>query len=729
MSFNSETLQNCLTNIAPRFKSEFLPFLSNDLFINAIINATNDEEQANAIDNYINFLHENFTNTELAIEYLQEEKSKLSIGNKKLKKIIINFNGTGCPAYLDSVHDRYLIENLGKEDIGILNIPGVGIDATKSIASNIYDVAYGNSAPHRMQQALDFIREYAAEDCAIELFGHSRGAVAAIVVGRIISQRYPNIKIIAHDPVPGNTSIPLIQPSYFNKELDVAHFIQDATTPLSIQSILENEDLRIRGALVVPFRRDDKRAAFALLDGTHAYDADQFYPLEMPGFHSIGLTDYTSIDYSVYWENLPLIGPMLRTKNKKANQGNEVVDNERNQLKMLSRKHYQQIVDLFTNESFSQNDNNQNSTFQNELAKKRAEMLHEFTELGVLHSEIQNNPVYHAKQDIGPRPIPDALDQIEDLDIYDAFFYYLKTRTNSEGKYIPYSGTELQELINKLVYTPNDINDCDLLYLLVYWINGVAKGNQSTIPTIVLENIHYNLSSNSDFSARVQVIAGISGLDKIYDRINQWKSANSAYEIASDIRQAAQSCPNGPTKDLWLNFSDSLEGNNNVEEILNTHQHNNGPQHIASLTQKVSDRQKLKKFASISFILGIIIGVSLVATGVLAPFGVGILGAIAFAAISGASFTVAGAILGLGYVKATKRSLHIPVNEIIHQDSATKSLAKLGGNQSIEVEQQAPVNSHTLFQDNTNLSKSPTPSSQFDDTPENQPTSTVDKSR
>ena len=195
---------------------------------------------------------------------------------------------------------------------------------------------------------MNYIRDHASDDCEIELFGHSRGAVATIILARIISQKYPNVKVIAHDPVPGNRSIPLLQESYYKKKLDVSSFLGGNDRERTIEDILTDNNLAIRGALTVPWRRNDNRPDFALLDGEHVYDADYFFPVELPGFHSMGLYHYTSIDYSVLWENTPFVDSYVKQNNKRANQGEDKIDGERDAIKSIAQNQYHQLVELFT---------------------------------------------------------------------------------------------------------------------------------------------------------------------------------------------------------------------------------------------------------------------------------------------------------------------------------------------------------------------------------------------
>ena len=58
--------------------------------------------------------------------------SKTKWDETKFEKIIINFNGTACPAYVKSAHDQYLFDNLGKPGTAVQNIPGVGINSKKA---------------------------------------------------------------------------------------------------------------------------------------------------------------------------------------------------------------------------------------------------------------------------------------------------------------------------------------------------------------------------------------------------------------------------------------------------------------------------------------------------------------------------------------------------------------------------------------------------------------------
>ena len=114
-------------------------------------------------------------------------------------------------------------------------------------------------------------------------------------------------------------------------------------------------------------------------------------------------------------------------------------------------------------------------------------------------------------------------------------------------------------------------------------------------------------------------------------------------------------------------------------------------------TSKPSSIKNIAILGTIGFLLGAALGATLVATGVFAPLGVGILGITALALISG---SISGAVLTLaGYFKSKKPSTSISESPKVGKSSSATSvpshLTALGGKvKNAPTEEPAPTGHH-----------------------------------
>lgn len=527
-----------------KYKTDTMPHVDEHLFLSAIITAYSDAERINVIDNYLLFLRENFTGAEEVITYLQRVRQELKPESLKYKTIIINFNGSGCPPYLDSVHEEYLVSRLGKKGVAVKNMGGIGVDVNRSLFGNIIDFIFNRSMANRIQEALDYIRDNADSDCKIEILGHSRGAVQAIILARIVSQKYPQVKVIAHDPVPGKTLMPFLMKTWSNMSLNVSAFLSDTKNTLrTLRSILEDSALSIRGVLLVPWRDQDKRPAFALLDGKEVYKADVFCPVKLRGFHTLGLYNQTSIDYYVYWEKIPFIGKSLLKKNKKAFQGDTEIDSERPLIKKVMRGNYETIMYIFNEIRFEnlnrKNDKDNNSKFKKTLLKKNEELDIYLDKLGLLYSEALSNPAYHAGQQSEFREVPEALSS--------------QPQALLPKQILNDYTISLPSLLRNLFDNASGINNQELLYLTLHWLMAVEEKHEhhDWVLGVYIENIQYNLLSNPSIKHRVQQIGNFLGFDDIIQQILDWKNEGDQTVITQALQKLKSQHFSHTDRVLW----------------------------------------------------------------------------------------------------------------------------------------------------------------------------------
>lgn len=518
-----------------KYKTDVMPHVNDSDFLKAIESAHSDAEKLNAVDNYLLFLTENFTQAEDLIAYVRGFRQTLKPGSLAFKTIIINFNGSGCPPYLDSVHEHYLISRLGKEGVAVKNMAGIGIDAKQSLFRNIIDFIVNRSMAARIQETLDYIRDNADSDCKIEILGHSRGAVQAIILARIVSQKYPQVKVIAHDPVPGKPLMPYLIKTWSTMSLNVSGFLSDAKESLrTIGSILEDSTLSIKGALFIPWRDQDKRPSFALLDEKEAYKADFVYPIKLRGFHSLGLYNKTSIDYYVYWEKIPYIGNSILNKNKEAFQGEKTIDSEREAIKTIMRSNYQNVVDICTKASFDNMEQLNAELTEN----NRLHDIH-IDQLGLLYSDALSNPAYHAGQEPEFRKIPEAL-------CSSSYHPIPRQFSQTHPRSVNY-------LLHDLVISPGRVSNKALFYLTLHWL--VAALGEKTTNSLewsaCIENLQYNLLSNPSIKIKVQDIGNFLGFADLIQQIFDWKKEANPTVILNKLKNTQSQHFSDADRVLW----------------------------------------------------------------------------------------------------------------------------------------------------------------------------------
>lgn len=228
--------------------------------------------------------------------------------------------------------------------------------------------------------------------------------------------------------------------------------------------------------------------------------------------------------------------------------------------------------------------------------------------------------------------------------------------------------------------------------------------NNAYLPTLKL--IDYNLfeESISLFSAKPLAYSHIQLLAKqlhvVYkdatkeelaatiDKINTQyvQNINMPKNITWDMSQEQPTQKNG----FFIHYFD---GDNLTNRQLIAKETNLNQRHSAALIEeeyKQADaiQPKIRRavftgsIAAAGLTVGVMIAIILVATGVFAPFGVGILGMVSLASILGSILMVAGAIAGISLSDNTApfsiKSTVIPNNIIIEKDSINH-LAALGG--------------------------------------------------
>lgn len=336
-----------------------------DQLINKILEAENSGHFDYAINIATNLL------TLLKISYLQNERqvseeehfmldqiqqlAQRQVEQKEerplIKKVVINFCGTGCPPFIKgSAHDDILIDHLlADPSHAALNIRGVGISKNGKV--NLTDIGSGAGMAERINEAADYlidIKDRLAPDAEIVILGHSRGAVEALAFAKVLNAMDLDIDndnlnkrkclIVAHDPVVGGKEK---RPRCLKEKVKVGN------ESISVGDLL-NRDEVIPADLQVVVRSNERRKDhFKLLSIPNAYKAMTMKVDSMAGYHSLGAFDTVSanLDAEILFRKVRWF---LHVRSKGSNQwGSNKMDPYRREMKVALFNDYMRLVKSF----------------------------------------------------------------------------------------------------------------------------------------------------------------------------------------------------------------------------------------------------------------------------------------------------------------------------------------------------------------------------------------------
>lgn len=259
----------------------------------------------------------------------------------KPNKVMVYFAGTGNPIGLkDSLFDERIINTLLDDEHNdtrpvVIAIPGVGINSENgSIGfSGKRAIRSGSGMADRVGMAHRAMNEAGfAEDASIEIMGHSRGAVQALALGKLHSDK--NVRVFAHDPVLGSH----VTPAAMNEVVDGK----------STLSTVLNSNREINELFVMTCGDENRAEAFALYEGENAYLAKQRHVCEHPGFHNMGVFKgrSTTLNVDVMFSSwIGRLGVWLRSF--RSNQDIPFVDQHRDTFKQHVYNKTQTLQNMF----------------------------------------------------------------------------------------------------------------------------------------------------------------------------------------------------------------------------------------------------------------------------------------------------------------------------------------------------------------------------------------------
>lgn len=331
------------------------------------------------------------------IKALETESAQLATSTSLPNKIIVYFAGSGNPVGLkDSLFDEHIIETLSDDNDSnkpiVIAIPGVGINPKNGDLSR-WDIKSGRGTAERVQQAYDTIKPYANatntdQTIDIQIMGHSRGALQAIALGKMLAAENIPSSVMAHDPVMGSKT----SPRALNAQLKTTEGAEVSfETTLNCPKTLDR--------LFVMSRQDENRVtAFKLHDTPAAYQssASGSYMVNHPGYHNIGVFKgrTTSLNLPIMFSNW-YWRPFISFLSRRYNQDLPVIDGHRDGFKAFMYEQYKGLFKAF----FS---------CENDLQDK----IKESTERIAQHrfsNELTKNPAYALMQDPDKRKIPEVL--------------------------------------------------------------------------------------------------------------------------------------------------------------------------------------------------------------------------------------------------------------------------------------------------------------------------------